>query len=183
MNSLEGHLLLASPDLRDPNFLQTVLLMIRHNDEGAFGLVLNRPLKVRLQEVWGQVASTPAARNDVIHLGGPCEGPLMALHDEPTLGENEVVSGVHFCTERDLLAQLAADPSRQIRFFAGFSGWGPGQLEGEMEEGSWLTLPAVAKHIYEPIEDLWNTLMRDVHGRKIIDTLHIRHVPPDLRMN
>ena len=107
----------------------------------------------------------------------------MALHDEPTLGENEVIGGVHFCTERDMLAQLAADPSRQARFFAGFSGWGPGQLEGEMEEGSWLTLPAVAKHIFDPTDDLWNVLLRDLSGRKILDTLHIRHVPPDLRMN
>jgi putative transcriptional regulator len=183
MKSLEGRLLLASPELRDPNFLQTVLLMVTHNDDGAFGLVLNRPLKVRLQEVWGQVAPTPAARNDVIYLGGPCEGPLMALHDEPNFGGSEVIAGLHFSTERDLLAQLVADPSRNAKFFAGFSGWGPGQLEGEMEEGSWLTLPAVATHIYDTADDLWAVLMRDVHGRQILDALHIRHVPPDLRMN
>ena len=183
MNSLQGQLLLASPDLRDPNFFHTVVLMVRHNDEGALGLVLNRPLNVRLGDVWNQVGEGAPARNDVIHLGGPCEGPLMALHDEPTLGESEALAGVHFATSRELLEQLVADPTRQASFFAGFAGWSPGQLEGEMSEGSWLTMPATPAHVFAADADLWDKLTRELSGRQIIDTLHIRHVPPDLRMN
>lgn len=183
MNSLQGYLLLASPDLRDPNFFHTVVLMVRHDDDGALGLVLNRPLNVRLQQVWKDMGSAVPVRNDVIHLGGPCEGPLMALHDDPTLGETEVIPGIQFCTNRDLLEQLAADNARQARFFAGFSGWGAGQLEKEMDEGSWLTLPVTAEHVYDSESDLWGKLMRELTGRQILSTLNIRHVPPDLRMN
>jgi putative transcriptional regulator len=183
MNSLQGHLLLASADLRDPNFFHTVVLMVRHNDEGALGLVLNRPLSVRLSQVWNQVGDGEPRRDDVIHLGGPCEGPLMALHDEPTLGDSEALSGVHFCTSRELLEQLVADTSRQARFFAGFAGWSSGQLEGELAEGSWLTMPATVEHVFSVEPDLWEMLTRELSGKQILDTLHIRHVPPDLRMN
>jgi putative transcriptional regulator len=183
MDSLQGQLLLASPDLRDPNFFHTVVLLVRHNEEGALGLVLNRPLNVRLGQVWKEIGVGPAARNDVIHLGGPCEGPLMALQDKPEFGESEVVPGVYFCTNRELLELVVGDASQQARFFAGFSGWGPGQLEKEMDEASWLVLPAAAVHVYDAETDLWSKLMRELSGREILSTLHIRHVPPDLRMN
>jgi len=183
MSSLQGHLLLASAELRDPNFFHTVVLMVRHNDEGALGLVLNRPLDVRLAQVWNQVGAGVPVRNDVLYLGGPCEGPLMAVHDEPALGESEVLPGVHFCTARDALEQLAADPERQARFFAGFAGWSAGQLEGELDEESWRILPATVEHVFAAEAELWDRLTREHAGKQILDTLHIRHVPPDLRMN
>ena len=183
MDSLQGHLLLASNELHDPNFFHTVVLLVRHNDEGALGLVLNRPLDVRLSQVWEQVSDGKPARDDVLHLGGPCEGPLMALHDEPTLGESEALPGLHFSTSRELLEQLVADTSRQVRFFAGFAGWSSGQLENELSEGSWLTMPATAAHVFDADADQWDKLTRELAGLQIIDALHIRHVPPDLRMN
>jgi putative transcriptional regulator len=183
MPSLEGHLLIASKELRDPNFSRSVVLLVRHNDEGALGLILNRPLEVRLRQVWEQVSSSPCTRNDPIHLGGPCEGPLMALHDQPPLGESQVVEGLYFCTHRDYLEELAGDPERNVRFFAGFAGWAAGQLEGEMEQDSWLALPAKAAHAFAEEVDLWDQVMREVAGKRILETLKIREVPPDLRMN
>jgi len=184
MNSLQGRLLLASPELRDPNFFHTVVLIVRHDDDGALGLVLNHPLSVRLKQVWGQIGAGEPARDDLIHLGGPCEGPLMALHDEPTLGETEALPGVHFTTGRDLLELLAADPSRQARFFAGFAGWSAGQLEGEMSEGSWETLQATPPHVFDAdAADQWEKLTRELAGQKIMGMMNIRHVPPDLRLN
>lgn len=183
MDSLQGQLLLASADLRDPNFFHSVVLLVRHNEEGALGLVLNRPLEARLEQVWKEIGIGRPARNDVIHLGGPCEGPLVALHEVAELGESEVVPGVHFSSNRDMLEQLVGDPARQARFFAGFSGWGPGQLENEMTEDSWLLLPAEAKHVFSAEVDLWSLLMREISGREILSKLQIRHVPPDLRMN
>lgn len=183
MESLQGHLLVASTALRDPNFFHAVVLLVRHSDEGAMGVILNRPLEVRLRQVWKQVADVECRRNDLIHLGGPCEGPLMAVHDNPVLGESEAPAGVYFCTDRGSLEQLAADMECQVRFFAGFSGWGPGQLEGELAEGSWLTLPAAAAHVFAAEVDLWDRVTREISGRKILDALGIREVPPDLRAN
>ena len=79
--------------------------------------------------------------------------------------------------------QLVADTARQAKFFAGFAGWSAGQLEGEMAEGSWRVLPATVEHVFAVDADLWDRLMREHSGKQILDTLHIRHVPPDLRMN
>ncbi len=183
MQALEGQLLIASASLADPNFFHTVVLLVRHNDEGALGLVLNRPLEVRLRQVWEQVSSTQCERNDAIHLGGPCEGPLMAVHDDPTLAESQIVPGLFFCTHRDYLEQLAGDPERRVRFFAGFAGWAEGQLEGEMTHDSWRTLPAKIEHAFAKESDLWDLLSRQAAGKQILDALKIREVPPDLRFN
>jgi len=80
MKSLQGHLLIASPTLLDPNFRKSVVLLVQHNEEGAMGLVLNRPTETKLCEAWTQVAETDCASDASLNLGGPCEGPLMALH-------------------------------------------------------------------------------------------------------
>ena len=183
MESLQGKLLIASPELRDPNFFHSVVLLVRHNVEGALGLVLNRPLNVRLPQVWDQVSNAECRRNDLIYLGGPCEGPLMAVHDQAALSETEVPGGFHFATDRAALEQLASEPERLVRFFAGFAGWSEGQLEAELAEDSWLTLPATAQHVFATETDLWDKVMRELKGREILDVLKIREVPPDLRAN
>jgi putative transcriptional regulator len=183
MDSLQGKLLVASPDLRDPNFFHSVVLLVRHSADGALGLVLNRPLEIRLKQVWHQVSEVPCVRDDRIFLGGPCEGPLMALHDDPTLGDAEAGGGLFFSTDREYLEQLAADPERRVRFFAGYSGWGANQLEAELAERSWLPVDVKAAHAFEADDELWDRAMRDVSGRKVLDLLGIRDVPPDLRVN
>ncbi|MCE9607315.1 MAG: YqgE/AlgH family protein [Planctomycetia bacterium] len=183
MDSLQGQLLVASPDLRDPNFFHSVVLLVRHSIDGALGLVLNRPLDVRLQQVWHQVSETPCERDDRIFLGGPCEGPLMALHEDPTLGDAEAGSGLFFSTDREYLEQLANDLKRRVRFFAGYAGWGANQLEAELTERSWIPLAVKPAHIFEAEDELWARAMRDVSGRKVLDILGIRDVPPDLRVN
>lgn len=184
MDSLQGQLLVASPDLRDPNFFHSVVLLVRHNDEGALGLVLNRPLDVRLQQVWHQVSKSPCERDDRIYLGGPCEGPLMALHEDVALGDAGAGEGLFFSTESELLEQLASDSARRVKFFVGYAGWSGGQLEAELAERAWIPLPAKPAHVFEADDDdLWARGMRDVSGRKVLDLLGIRDVPPDLRVN
>ena len=76
MAFIQGHLLVASPKLGDPNFFRAVVLLVRHNEEGAFGVVLNRPSNTLLKEVWSNVSETPCTTEAVIHHGGPCPGPL-----------------------------------------------------------------------------------------------------------
>ena len=85
--SLDGHFLVASRELLDPNFARSVVLIIRHSEEGAMGLVLNRPTKTSVSEAWKQVSEAPCPTTGLIHLGGPCRGPLMAIHGDPALGE------------------------------------------------------------------------------------------------
>ena len=98
--SLEGNFLVASRELLDPNFARSVVLIIRHSDEGAMGLVLNRPTKTSVSEAWKQVSEAPCPSTGLIHLGGPCRGPLMAVSPRSgRCGEIELVPRVYFCAD------------------------------------------------------------------------------------
>jgi putative transcriptional regulator len=183
MKSLEGQLLIASHELRDPNFFRTVVLIFRHNDEGAAGLVLNRRLNATVRQVWKQVSKKPCRCKASLHLGGPVEGPLMAIHAAAEFSEIEVLEGVHFSAAGENLAQLVKTEQPQARFFVGYAGWGTGQLEHEMDEGSWLTVPATAEHVFGDLDELWQQLTRDATSSALISTLKIKHVPKYPWMN
>ena len=132
MESLQGHLLIAAVDLAEP-FTRAVVLLIRHNDDGALGLILNRRTRATLKEAWGKLSEVPCFREESLFLGGPCEGPLMALHQHTALLEHETLPGLYFCASKDKLERLAATKGGPpVKFFAGYSGWSAGQLEDEI---------------------------------------------------
>jgi putative transcriptional regulator len=155
MASLAGTLLVARPPLRDSFFTRSVVLLLQHGPEGAFGLVLNRPAEA-------EGAPFP------VFLGGPCqlEGLLM-IHgekgwlDESGAAPTEVCPGVYLgdpaCFEK-----VNGDdprPGWKYRVFAGYAGWGPQQLESELNEGAWIVVPAQGEAIFTtPVEDLWRRL-------------------------
>ncbi len=129
--SLEGQFLVASRELLDPNFARAVVLLVQHSEEGAMGLVVNRPTKTTLAEAWKQVSEAPCPMNGLIYLGGPCRGPLMAVHADADQGEIEVVAGLHFSADPDKIETLICQAEDPSRFFIGFAGWGPGHLEAD----------------------------------------------------
>jgi putative transcriptional regulator len=183
MKSLEGQLLIASNELRDPNFLRTVVLIFRHDDEGAAGLVLNRRLNATLRQIWKQVSQQPCRCEAALYLGGPVEGPLMAIHTEGELSEIEIVEGLFFSAGGENLAQLVDAEQPMARFFVGYAGWGAGQLEREMDEGAWLTAPATAERVFGDIDELWQRVTREATSSALISTLKIKHVPKHPWMN
>ena len=133
-------MLVAAPALRNPNFHRSVVLVVKHGDEGTLGLILNRPSGTKIAEIWSQVSSAPCHVDQPIHTGGPIQGPLMAIHSAPDLAEIEVMPGVYFTAARENLEQIvsATEPTAptNARFFVGYSGWGPGQLEAELDGGA-----------------------------------------------
>jgi putative transcriptional regulator len=137
--SLAGQLLLANPNLRDPNFRRTVILMSSHDTDGALGAVLNRPLGKALREVNADFALTPLA--DVpLYLGGPVESDkliLAAWQCREEAGELQI----NFGLEPDRAAGLVGTPGVTLRAFLGYAGWGKGQLENEMRLQTWYTAP------------------------------------------
>jgi putative transcriptional regulator len=181
--SLEGHFLVASRELLDPNFARSVVLLLQHSEEGAMGLVLNRPTKTTLEEAWRQASEAPCPMDALIHLGGPCRGPLMAIHGDAALGEIEVLGGLYFCADPENIERLVLKPEEPARFFVGFSGWGPGQLEAELKEDSWLIAPATVELTFEAPHDLWLKLLRQISTSQMISDLHIKHVPADPSLN
>jgi putative transcriptional regulator len=169
MESLIGHLLVATPGLRDPNFERTVVLLVAHEDGGALGVVLNRATEVPVAEVlgsWGSLASEPS----VVFEGGPVqpEAAICLARVRSTTGDTRGFSRV----EGNLgTVDLSTDPDRmrddliEVRVFAGYAGWSPGQLEDEIATGSWLTFKALPSDPFtERPDDLWGMVLRRQGG-------------------
>lgn len=183
MNSLQGKLLVASPELRDPNFLRTVVLILQHDQNGAFGLVLNRRSETKLTEIWSKLGKSPCQIEASLHLGGPVDGPLLVLHSHAGLSDMQILPAVYVSTNPEELEQLVAQPGVRARFFACYSGWGAGQLEAEIEEGSWLITAATIDDIFDADANSWERLSRRIADRSLIDALQIKHVPKHPSMN
>ena len=183
MTSLQSHLLIATPELPEP-FARAVVLLIRHNAEGALGLILNRRTDALLQETWPQASQSPCLREEPIFLGGPCEGPLVALHAQEFLLEVEVLPGLYFCAGKDKLERLVSqEDGPPAKFFAGYSGWNAGQLEAEIARGSWSVMPAKPEHVFGPEDELWSRVHRFVADAAWRSALNIKHAPSDPSLN
>lgn len=159
MKSLQGKLLIAAPTLEDPNFAHSVVLLVRHNDEGALGVIVNRPLETSVKEAVGDAVEEPFDVEGALHQGGPCEGPLMVVHTQEEAAEMEVARGMYFSVERDKVEWLLKNESGHARYFVGYSGWGAGQLEAEMETGSWLVADGGEDFVFGDTDELWSRLL------------------------
>ena len=161
---LKGRLLVATPALFDPNFRRAVVLVGEHGEEGAMGLVLNRPAEVTVGEAVPPLAVV-AGEESLVHVGGPVQPEavlVLAEFDDASAAATIVVGDVGFASSDDDLEALAG-ATRRARVFAGYSGWGPGQLEAELEEESWLVEPARSVELLPgPGDDHLAT----VHSRK-----------------
>lgn len=178
MESLRGSLLIAGATLLDPNFRRTVVLLAEHGDEGALGIVLNRPAGIPVDEVAPPLAGfvDPGA---TIYLGGPVQKEavlILAEFEEPDVPERPIVGTVGFA-QPDLPMLTAI---RRARVFSGYAGWGPGQLEAEMKENAWITEPALPDDAFTAQPDrLWATVLR----RKGGDYRMLALMPYDIASN
>ncbi len=170
--SLRGHLIIAMPSLEDENFQRTVVLLAEHTPEGAFGVIVNRPLHLKLKDLF-QNQHQGFAITDVVWFGGPVEPqrglflhniPLVPMRNPITL-ENDL----YICGNLDSVEYIAnlrgkgLDQDQHFRFFLGYSGWAPGQLEHELRQSSWLHCKATRSLILETTpEDLWETAIRSL---------------------
>ena len=141
--SLAPRLLLSMPQLMDPNFARTVVLLCDHSPEGAFGLVLNRPTDVAASSVVGLVPPVTSDNGMRLWIGGPVEphrGWILLGQEPPGVETRRIVDGLYLSTSPELLREvLETAPPPQARVLAGYAGWGPGQLDMELNESSWLT--------------------------------------------
>lgn len=160
MNLQAPCLLVANPLLLDPNFLHTVVLLIEHDDQGAMGVVLNRPLPLNLAQICSESHLTFAGDdNATAFRGGPVEpqrGIILVRGGLPA-EEDTVLDFTDFVSFRkDLLESLLLDPEATFRLFLGYAGWGPGQLEAEVAQGAWQLLPLMPEWLMsEDPRHLW----------------------------
>lgn len=163
---LTGQFLIAMPAMVDPNFDRTVTYICEHNDEGALGIIVNRPTSLSLGEILGQMdleIADPSLAAQPVLQGGPVQPERgFVIHDHGGHGFSSTLmsaDGLMVTTSRDILVALAKGhgPSRAV-IALGYAGWGAGQLEAEMVANAWLTVPASADIIFSvPFERRWES--------------------------
>lgn len=160
MKSLKGQLLISSGGLYDPNFRHTVVLLGEHGDEGAVGVVLNRPLNMTVAQAVPPLADL-VGPDEPLFQGGPVQTSTPVLLAQ--LAYPGLVDVLAFGSVGFLVGEISSDVRSQIRrarVFAGHSGWGPGQLEAEMDEDSWIVAPAHEEDAFtDTPERLWSQVL------------------------
>lgn len=182
MDSLRGRLLVASPALVDPNFRRTVVLVAEHTEEGgAMGIVLSRPSGAHVAEA-APALEPLVEEGALVHVGGPVEPGavlVVAEFEDPDDAAVVVFDGVGFMSGDSEPGDLA-EATRRARVFVGYAGWGPGQLETELEEESWLVLEADPSDVFaDSSEDLWSAVLDRQGGALSL----LARMPPDPSMN
>lgn len=178
IRSFKGHFLIATPELNQTPFEHSVIYMLSHDDEGAMGLVINKPHHISWADVCSQVGITPLAeRTSVVLNGGPVasdHGYLLYQSDQPPHEQAaELAPRVHVTTSSTLLSELAEGRiSDQFRFLLGYSGWGAGQLDQEILDGAWLTIKADITLLFSNAHD---TIYQQALGQLGISLHHFSH--------
>ena len=179
--SLTGQLLLASPTLRDPNFIRTVVLVSVHSDEGAMGVVLNRPSAVTVSEAVPQLKDA-VAEEEPVYVGGPVQPSsivFLAEFLDPSPAGLLVLGRIGFPAPDAGIEELTEATARR-RVFAGYAGWGEGQLDAEVEEGDWIAHTALAEDVFTDLpEELWATVLTRKGGSYAL----IARMPSDPSVN
>ncbi|MET7310562.1 YqgE/AlgH family protein [Streptomyces sp. NPDC005134] len=164
VSSLTGRLLVATPALADPNFDRAVVLLLDHDEEGSLGVVLNRPTPVGVGDIlvsWADLTAEP----DVVFQGGPVSldsalGVAVIPGDEGPLGWRRVYGAIGL-VDLEAPPELLAAALGSLRIFAGYAGWGPGQLEAELIEGAWYVVESEPGDVSSPRpEQLWRAVLR-----------------------
>ncbi|MDX2302329.1 MAG: YqgE/AlgH family protein [Microscillaceae bacterium] len=178
----KGCLLIAEPFLGDPNFERSVVLLCDHHEEGSFGFVLNQITQISLPDVLDGVIFSEIP----LYVGGPVEkNTLHFIHRLPELIEDSTLiqEGLYWGGDYEqvkTLINLGKIRENDIRFFLGYSGWGNGQLEGELTDKVWITTQVESGFIFEtPAEQFWRSILRKMGGKHKI----LSNYPLDPRLN
>jgi putative transcriptional regulator len=180
VDSARGQLLIAGPGLLDHNFWRTVVLVVEHSDEGALGLVLNRPSETTVGEAVSELGELLDV-DDPLYVGGPVQPSaliVLAQFDRPA--EAALIAFEDVGVLAGGAVDDPVDGVRSSRGFVGHAGWGPGQLDSEVERGDWILEPARTEDAFteEPL-DLWQTVLTRKGGSYAL----VARMPPDPSVN
>ncbi len=184
-NPSKGSFLIANPRLHDPNFNLTVVLICEYNEDGAFGLIVNRALSVSISEALKNNPDALENKNKV-YSGGPVQtNHLLYLHNNNShpINSEKICEGVYLGGEINFLNNLLSNKMPEdvsYRLYLGSAGWGAGQLDEEMKINSWIVCPAQEKFVFHPNPDkVWREILRSMGGRYALLSTY----PPDPILN
>jgi putative transcriptional regulator len=164
--SLAPGLLVAVPQLADPNFRQSVVLLLQQGDDGALGIVINRESPMLLRELCRDHSIPYAGDPDKrVRFGGPVQpeqGLVLYLGSDDDPDGRAIVDGLQVSASTGTLTRLCREARTRFHCYAGYAGWAPGQLEREIAEGSWILAPAAPRFVFDlPVEEVWERVLRD----------------------
>jgi len=174
-----GKFLVASRRLGDPNFSQSVILLVHYSSRAAAGVIINRPTKVPLSRALEEMAEAKG-RTEPLYLGGPVgESDVMALLRSNTAPPDgaRVLGDVYMISSKGLLQKTlaAGSTSSTLRVFFGYSGWGAGQLDAEVGLGAWVILPGDPALVFDAHpETVWDRLMNKLNQKLALDAIDLR---------
>jgi putative transcriptional regulator len=181
MESVRGQLLIAGPALLDPNFWRTVVLVVEHSDEGALGLVLNRPSETTVDDAVPQLEEL-IDPDEQLFIGGPVQPSaviVLAEFEDPSDAALIAFDDIGVLGTGSAAEELAAG-ARSGRAFVGHAGWGPGQLDGEIERGDWILEPAKREDAFSATpRELWSEVLTRKGGSYAL----VARMPPDPSVN
>lgn len=186
LRTLEGQLLIASPQMEDPRFRRVVILLLHHDEDGAMGVVLNQRLPINADDSWAALGDSVEIGDHRAHLGGPLAGSITVLHDVQSDRSHTPQGRIYVLHKREQLDKLldAIDQHESFQFFVGHAGWSSGQLESELAEGSWLSIPASPDFVFSHDQnDMWMSAMREAGLSFYRDVLGIEEFPVDVSVN
>ena len=185
MDSLQGHLLIASTGLVDPNFARTVVLIAAHGEEGALGLILNREMNMPLQQIWGQVSQSECLRAGNVRHGGPVGGTLMAVHDLRPHANLVVTDDVFVATELHAMESLAGIGRRPGHLLHRPFRLGPRPARERAGRRLVAGAPRESQHVFgdRDMNALWKEAMTEVGRRQVQSVIPIKHVPDNPSLN
>jgi putative transcriptional regulator len=183
MASLQAQFLVASPQLADPNFYRSVVLMVEHNTEGALGVILNRPSDRTIAGIGDLIGEEFSERGDLIYIGGPVAGPLLAIHAEEDLADSRVMPDLFVSSRRERIVELIRRGESMFRLFLGYSGWGNGQLDGELQRGGWLTTSASVDEVFSDCNTIWERMARRINLQILASIVDAGDAPRDATLN
>lgn len=164
-SDLAPGILIAVPQMDDPNFTRSVVLLIEHNESGAMGIVLNRPSEIALADIGREHGMEVHGEAGPAFIGGPVQRERgFLVHRRPEVGDSvQLDSDVYLSVSTDALRALLAGDPAAYRLCLGYAGWGPGQLERELEAGGWLNSSITSRRIFDtPVEKIWDAVIRDL---------------------
>ena len=152
---LQGRLLVASRALEGTGFSRTVILILQENEQGTFGVILNRPADARAIEAWQKKSNSPEHVIQHLSCGGPLGGPVFAVHRDGDIGEIRVADDLFVSASTESLGRLFVGPDQHYRVFLGIAGWNEKQLQNETDRGLWYVIDDCEDDVVGPPDHLW----------------------------
>ena len=185
MKSLKGYLLVASPKIKNSIFEKSTILILEHSHKGAYGIIIDKYLSdSTIEEIWqestGLLNMTWLTTGQPLNIGGPINGPLVVIHTNKKLGEEKITDEVYFSVINKTINKIIKK-EKTLKMFSGYCRWENGQIEQEIESGSWFIFESKLEYIFNLKNDLWNEILNTEYLEILKES--IKNIPLDASLN